>query len=104
SLVGCDHVAACLQSSPDAVMGRPFIAADQLDENVDAIAGGELDRVVEPGHTGKVDAAVPLAVARGDGGDRHRTTALTGEFCRLAGQDPRHAGANRAETGNSHTQ
>jgi hypothetical protein len=56
-LVGRDDGFRMRQRRFDRRAGRAFVAADQLDEQVDLRRFGQFDRVVEPGEAGQRDAA-----------------------------------------------
>ncbi len=47
---------------------RPFVAADQFDENVDIGGLRHLDRIVEPFRRTEINAAIAFLVARRDRG------------------------------------
>ena len=103
-LVGGDDMPAGLERGLDRGARRPLVAADQFDEDVDVGLLGELHRIVEPLGRGQVDAAVLARSARRNGGDDDRPAALAGQFGGLFGKHARHARADGAQPGNSHTQ
>src|SRR3954452_13789226 len=83
---------------------RTLGAADQLHEHVDISRSGELDGVVEPARRSEIDAAVAVALTRGDGRDDEIAAALASELGRLLRQHPHDRCADGAQPGNSYTQ
>jgi hypothetical protein len=83
-------------------LGRAVLAAHELHEDIHVIAGGQRHRVVLPRVGGDRDAAVPVAAARGDGGDLDSPAAAAArEQVGLPLDDLHHAGANGAEPGDA---
>ena len=73
-LVRGHDILAGPQCSLDAVARDARIPADQFDENINVIGGGDRHRVRLPPIGRQVRVAVLHAVACADGGDRHRAT------------------------------
>ena len=84
----------------DQFEGRAVLAADELHRDVEA-GGGERRRVVMPLHPVERNAAVAVAIARGDRGDLEAAAAARREQLRLAAQERHRRRADRAEAGDA---
>ncbi len=100
-LVGCHHMETTLECGAYRDVGSTFGAAHQLDEDVDIALFGKLFRPVEPGNSGKIDAAVPCPVSRGDRRDDDRTPAGDGKLVAFLLNDADKRGANGAQARNA---
>ena len=76
-------------------------AADQLDHDVGIGLARHGDRIVEPAHGAKIDAAVLGAVARRDRDDLERPAAAHGQQLGLVAQQRQRARADGAEAGDA---
>ena len=74
-LVGSDQRLAGLDGGARTGQRWSVRAADQFDHNVYVLAVAEDDHVVFPGIGREVDTAIPVAVARADGGNHDRTAS-----------------------------
>ena len=102
-LVGGDDVLAGGDGRLDHLPRHAVAAADQFDDDVDVIVARQRRRIVMPGHAGKVDAAIALAVAGADRNDRQLAAATQRQHVALLGQQANDAGADCAEAGDSDT-
>ena len=103
-LVGGDHGLAGLERALDRRLRRIAVAADQLDEHIDARIGRKRDRVRDPAQLLQVDAAILAARARADRDDLDRPAARGASAARCCVDQAHHRGADRAETGKTHFQ
>ena len=103
-LVGGDDRAADLQRSAHRRKRWAILAADQLDEQVDAVGFGERHRIVEPLERRRVDPAIAGAGPRADGSDDDRPADLAGEFSAVLLQDAHERRADIAKTGDADAQ
>jgi hypothetical protein len=83
---------------------RAFVAADQLDEQVDIGRFRQFDRIVEPSEAAQRDAAVLALVAGADAGDDDGAPRAPLKRLRLTLQQANDGGANGAEAGNADAQ
>src|SRR6185369_2371048 len=88
----------------DCACRRIAGAANQFDKDVDARLARERDRVGEPLHTFEVDAAILALRTRADGDDLDGTPATRGEHLALARHLGNQGGADRAQSGDAHSQ
>src|SRR5690606_4295329 len=77
-LVGGDDVFARGDGGFDQLQRYAGLAADQLHDDVDVVAPGEIAGIVAPGDAREIDAAVATAVPRAGGGDDDGTAAARG--------------------------
>ena len=83
---------------------RAVFAADEFDEEIDAVPFGEGNRIVEPGKPRNVDAAVSGTRARGNGNDFKLSAKFSGEFSAILLQDADEGSADIAQACHANAQ
>src|SRR5262249_21338083 len=83
--------------------GGSFIAADQLDQDVETGRRGEFDRVIEPGDLRHIHATVAAAVARRNGPNDDFATSDARQRLAARGENSSDRRADCAETGDTNT-
>ena len=102
-LVGGDDRLAGRERRLDRGLGGIALAADQLDEHVDAGIARERDRIVDPAQLRQIDAAVlGLASARVTATTSIGRPQRAASAVALLRDQPHHRRADRAETGKTH--
>ena len=103
-LVRGHHRPADLERGAHRGIGRPILAADQLDEQIDIGGLGQRNRIVVPGDLRQIDAAVARAGTGGDGRHHQLPAELARQFLAVLLQDAHQGGADIAEAGNADAQ
>ena len=96
-LVGGDERLAGGQALAGEGEGRAVGAADQFDHHVDIVAGRQRRHVVDPFIGRQVDAAILVAVARGDGDHLHRAAGAAGNQVAIGVEQANDAATHRSE-------
>ena len=103
-LVGGDDRLAGGERRFDRAAGRPFVAADQLDEEIDRRRARQRHRIVDPIVETEIEAARLVAVARAHPGDDDGPAGAARQRPLLAFEQADDGRPHRAETGDADTQ
>jgi hypothetical protein len=103
-LVRGDDVAPARDRGLGGRLGRPVLAADHLDDEIDVLAPGECHGIVLPGIGGEIDAAVAVARAGRDRDDLDRAAGAGGDQPTMGLEHGDHAGPDSAESGDGDAQ